>query len=101
MDAQQAIIKALANDARMQILIWLKNPQKHFPKAVAADTLKLGVCCGLIQEKIGLSQSTVSNYLSILERAGLLIATRDKQWTYYKRNGKTIANFIKSLTNDI
>ena len=45
-----------------------------------------GVCVGQIQLKAGLTQSTVSEYLSTLQRVGLIKATRTGQWTYYKRN---------------
>ncbi len=79
------IFKALANKTRMQILTWLKDPQQHFP-AHDKNCENLGICVGLIQQKAGLTQSTISEYLSILQRAGLVTATRIGQWTYYKRN---------------
>lgn len=88
------IFKALANPARRNVLAWLKAPEKHFKGWSPEDREKGGVCCGLIQKKMGLSQSTVSNYLALLERSGLLIATRHKQWTYYQRDER----FIRELT---
>jgi DNA-binding transcriptional ArsR family regulator len=80
------IFKALSNDTRLQILDWLKEPEKHFPSQEGGDSKKIGVCVSHIQEKAGLSQSTVSQYLLMLQRAGLLEANRLGQWTYYKRN---------------
>lgn len=44
----------------------------------------------LHQEGVGLSQSTVSDYLATLQRAGLVEVRRIGQWTYYKRNEATI-----------
>ena len=88
--------KALANETRLNIVKWLKEPIKHFPDWNELDA-ELGVCCGLIQRKAGLSQSTVSSYLAILEKSGLLIATRNKQWTYYKRNESFINQFCQCL----
>ena len=82
---QVEIFKALANKTRIQILTWLKDPAQHFP-AHEKNCENLGVCVGLIQQKSGLTQSTISEYLSILQRAGLISATRMGQWTYYKRN---------------
>jgi len=82
---QIEIFKALSNKTRIQILGWLKEPEKHFPEH-KANCETNGVCVGLIQQKAGLTQSTISEYLSILQRAGLVTATRLGQWTYYKRN---------------
>ncbi len=81
------IFKALSNKSRLQILEWLKEPATHFPEQPAG--FSSGVCVGQIQKKAGLTQSTISEYLSILQRAGLVSATRQGQWTYYKRNEET------------
>jgi len=83
---QVEIFKALSNKTRLQILTWLKNPAENFPEQPNADFENVGVCVGQIQNKAGLSQSTISEYLSILQRADLVCATRVGQWTYYKRN---------------
>jgi DNA-binding transcriptional ArsR family regulator len=83
---QVEIFKALSNKTRLQILGWLKEPATHFPEQPNADFETVGVCVGQIQIKSGLSQSTISEYLSILQRADLISSTRVGQWTYYKRN---------------
>lgn len=84
------IFKALSNKTRLQILKGLKDPKKHFPPQDEGDVNIVGVCVSSIQEGIGLSQSTVSDYLATLQRAGLVEARRIGQWTYYKRNEKAI-----------
>ncbi|WP_223066705.1 ArsR/SmtB family transcription factor [Paenibacillus caui] len=87
------IFKALSNEIRLQMLQWLKEPDVHFPKnsGTSADPeFTDGVCVGKIQDKAGLSQSTTSQYLSLLQRAGLLEAKRVGQWTYYRRNQETL-----------
>jgi len=76
------VFKALSNKTRLLILQWLKNPELHFPEQNA----EIGVCVGEIQKKASLTQSTVSEYLSVLQRAGLIQSTRVGQWTYYKRD---------------
>jgi ArsR family transcriptional regulator len=38
------VVKALANDKRLQILAWLKEPREHFPPQVEGDLVKDGVC---------------------------------------------------------
>jgi DNA-binding transcriptional ArsR family regulator len=52
-----------------------------------------GVCVGDIQKSTGLSQSTTSQYLSILLQSDLLEMKRIGQWTYYRRNEETIKQF--------
>lgn len=90
------VLKALANDKRLKILFWLKEPKKHF-SSQHCDVEKDGVCVGLIEEKIGLSQSTVSQYLMLLQQAGLITTERRGQWTYCKRNEKAIQLLIKKF----
>lgn len=90
------ILKALANEKRLKILQWLKEPSKHFSSPVC-DVEKEGVCVGLIEQKIGLSQSTVSQYLVLLQQAGLITTERKGQWTFCKRNEKTIQALIEAL----
>lgn len=87
---QVEIFKALSNKTRLQILSWLKNPEQNFPDQ-AVNGFDNGVCVGQIQNKAGLTQSTVSEYLSTLQRAGLVKATRLGQWTYYQRNEEAFA----------
>ena len=82
---QVEIFKALSNKSRLQILEWLKDPEASFPEQ-KPNGYEHGVCVGQIQIKAGLTQSTISEYLSVLLRAGFVEATRMGQWTYYKRN---------------
>lgn len=91
--------KALANDRRLQILEWLKDPERHFPPQVDGDLVKDGVCGVLIAEKLGVSQPTVSEHLKVLTQAGLLSSKRIKQWTFYKRDEQSIRG-LKSAIRD-
>lgn len=90
------VLKALSNEKRLNILRWLKDSRKHF-KSLHCDVEKDGVCVGLIEKKVGLSQSTVSQYLLLLQQAGLITTERKGQWTYCKRNEKTIQALIEEL----
>jgi DNA-binding transcriptional ArsR family regulator len=92
------IFKALSNEARLQILDWLKKPEDHFRTQEGADLREVGVCVSQIAEKLNMTQSTASQYLSHLQRTGLINATRIGKWTYYKRDENTIskiADFMK------
>jgi ArsR family transcriptional regulator len=90
-----AIHKALANPVRRQILAWLKEPEAHF--ADQLHPLSLGVCASMIDTRCGLSQSTVSGHLAILQKAGLITVTRLGQWNMFKRNEEVIARFLDQL----
>jgi ArsR family transcriptional regulator len=85
------VIKALANDSRMEILRWLKDPRANFPPQVDGDLVKDGVCGIFIAQKLGVGQPTASEHLRILVQAGLIRAKKIKQWTFYQRDERSIA----------
>jgi DNA-binding transcriptional ArsR family regulator len=91
-------LRALANPVRLQLLSWLRDPERHFPiERAIADPAEVGVCVSQIQAKAGLAQSTVSAYLAELQRAGLVQATRVGKWTHYKRDERRIAELVSVL----
>jgi len=91
------MVKALASDKGLQILAWLKDPVSHFPPQVDGDLVKDGVCGVRIAEKLGVTQPTLSEHLKVLTRAGLIRGKRIKQWTFYKRDEKRIAEVKRAL----
>lgn len=95
------ISKVLSNKTRVNILKWLKEPEVNFPPHKDIDHFDDGVCVGNIQDKTGLSQSTISTYLSLMQNADLIISTRHGKWTYCKRNEEVIAAYIKTLSTDL
>ena len=94
-------LKALANERRLLILEWLKEPEAHFPPQVDGDLVEDGVCGVLVAEKLGLTQPTVSEHLKVLAQAGLVRAKRIKQWTFYKRDEKRIEEVKKAISADV
>jgi ArsR family transcriptional regulator len=91
-------LRALANPVRLQLLSWLREPERHFSlDGAIADPAEAGVCVSHIQAKVGLAQSTVSAYLAELERAGLVRSTRVGKWTHYKRDEQHIAELVATL----
>src|SRR5258708_2057188 len=97
----EAGLKAAANEKRLLILDWLKDPTAHFPPQVDADLVKDGVCGQLITEKLGVSQPTVSEQLRILTEAGFLVGKKIKQWVFYRRDEKSIAAFKAHIRNHL
>jgi ArsR family transcriptional regulator len=94
------VLKALANERRLEVLGWLKTPRKHFPPQVDGDLVKDGVCGLFIAQKLGVSQPTASEHLRILVQAGLVRAKRIKQWTFYKRDEPRINEVKRQFRAD-
>jgi ArsR family transcriptional regulator len=90
-------IRALANDRRLQVLEWLKDPEAHFPPQVDGDRVKDGVCLALIAEKLGVSQPTATEHMKVLSQAGFVRSKRIKQWTFYKRDETRIREIKKEI----
>jgi len=94
----ESIFRALANDRRLQILDWLREPRRHFPPQVDGDLVKDGVCGVFIAEKLGITAPTLSEHMRVLTAAGLVKAKRIKGWTMYKRDEEHIKS-IRRLIN--
>src|SRR5688572_4891872 len=94
-------IRALANERRLQILEWLKDPTAHFPPQVDGDLVEDGVCGVFIAEKLGVSQPTASEHLKILTQSGLLESKRVKQWIFYKRAEATIREVKRAIEETV
>ena len=99
------IFSVLSNKTRLNILLWLKDPQKNFPpQGIHLDKsvdLKGGVCAGSIYEKSGIAQSTISHYLDMLINCGLLLSERHGKWVYFRRNEVLIKNLKEFLDNNL
>lgn len=84
-----AVFKALANPTRLAILRWLKDPASFPPQDQPAE--EVGVCLKHIQARAKVSQSTASQFMAVLQRAGLVSSHRIGYWTHYRRNEDRIA----------
>ena len=94
-------LRALANERRLQILEWLREPRKYFREQVDGDLVEDGVCGLLIAEKLGVSQPTVSEHMRVLTAAKLVRAKRIKQWTMYRRNEAAIAAVKRAIEEKV
>ena len=95
------IIKALANERRLQILDWLKDPLANFPPQVDGDLIEDGVCAVLIADKLGITPATLSEHMRVLTQSGLVRAKKIKQWTFYRRDEQRIAAFKQALSSSL
>ncbi len=89
-------LHAIADPTRRRILLVLKEgdgSKTPAPKHLHASCL----CGGDIEERIHLSQPTISHHMTILTKAGLVEATKHGQWRWYRRNEKAIRQVVKLL----
>lgn len=94
------LVKALANDRRLLILEWLRDPERHFPPQRDGDLVRDGVCSLFIAQKLGVSQPTCGEHLRVLARAGLVHGTKIKQWVFYRRDENRIAEAKEVLSGE-
>jgi ArsR family transcriptional regulator, arsenate/arsenite/antimonite-responsive transcriptional repressor len=73
MQDYMAITKALSDETRVRALVSLADGE---------------LCVCQIIEVLGLSPSTVSKHMSILQQAGLIERRKDGRWHYYRLAGR-------------
>ena len=90
-------LHAIADPTRRRILLVLKEGgganKTPAPKHIHESCL----CGGDIEERIRLSQPTISHHMAILTKAGLVEAAKHGQWRWYRRNEKAIRQIAKML----
>lgn len=100
------VFKALSNQTRLDILKWLKNPEEEIT-SVSGEKVRFmmtergGICVQDLVKKAGLAQSTVSSYLSMMEKCELLVSERHGKWTYYRRNEAGIQSLSQQIKEEL
>ena len=82
LDFQENLFKALSDKSRIRILKMLQKKQ---------------LCVCEITAILKLATSTVSNHLSILTEANLIIGEKDGKWMNYRINNSPSSNLISSI----
>lgn len=95
----EAALKAIGHPLRREILGWLKDPRGNFPEQILSHDL--GVCAGQIGLRAGLSQSTVSVHLALLQKAGMVKCKKVGQWSFFRRDEAAIRVFLKFLKAEL
>jgi ArsR family transcriptional regulator len=88
-------LHAIADPTRRRILHALKPRGPASASALTMGTT--GLCAGDLEERVHLSQPTISHHMSILTKAGLVDAVKQGQWRWYRRNEKALRRLVKSL----
>jgi DNA-binding transcriptional ArsR family regulator len=89
-------LHAISDPTRLRILQALKQRGTSASNAPSAGK-HTGLCAGDIEERVQLSQPTISHHMAILTKAGLVEAVKQGQWRWYKRNDKALRRLVKSL----
>jgi DNA-binding transcriptional ArsR family regulator len=93
------MLHAIADPTRRKILHVLKQRRAGF--SVPAAEKSSGLCAGDIEERVRLSQPTVSHHMAILTKAGLVKAVKQGQWRWYRRNEEALRRLVKSLRTEL
>ena len=87
----QRLLHAIADPTRRKILQTLKI------KNACSLGKETGLCACDIEERIHLSQPTISHHMAILQKAGLVETQKEGHWRWYQRNERAIRQFAKTL----
>lgn len=90
-------LHAIADPTRRRILNVLKERGRETKSGSEKPPHGSCLCGGEIEERVGLSQPTVSHHMNILSKAGLVDVTKQGQWRWYRRNEKAIREVVKNL----
>ena len=85
------ILQAIADPTRRRILQALKE------RGGCSIGKDIGLCASDIEERIHLSQPTISHHMAILKHAGLVHAKKQGQWMWYRRNEKVLGELSRKL----
>jgi DNA-binding transcriptional ArsR family regulator len=93
-------LAAISDPTRRRILAALKPRGVVSPSAPPVAKIT-GLCAGDIEERVRLSQPTISHHMAILTRAGLVEAAKQGQWRWYRRNEKALRLLVKALRAEL
>ena len=86
---------AISDPTRRRILKALREDKDN----VAGK--KTSLCASDIEERVKLSQPTISHHMRILEKAGLIEVKKQGHWRRYRRNEKLIAELMRNLKKQL
>jgi len=93
-------LHAIADPTRRRILAALKQRGSAAAGSTASGKHS-GLCGGDIEERMRLSQPTISHHMAILTKSGLVDAAKQGQWRWYRRNEKALRRLVKSLRTQL
>jgi DNA-binding transcriptional ArsR family regulator len=89
------MLQAVADPTRRHILRALQE------KGACSIGKEEGLCASDIEQRVRLSQPTISHHMSILTKAGLVEANKLGLWMWYRRNEAAIREFTGRLKESL
>jgi DNA-binding transcriptional ArsR family regulator len=84
-------LQAVADPTRRRILRALKE------RGGCSIGKDVGLCASDIEERVHLTQPTISHHMAILKKAGLVDAKKLGQWMWYRRNESAMRALTRTL----
>ena len=89
------ILHAVADPTRRRILHALKE------QGGCSIDKDVGLCASDIEQRIRLTQPTISHHMAILSKAGVVEAKKLGLWVWYRRNEGALREFGRSLRKNL
>lgn len=86
-----AFLHAIGDAKRRQILQLLKD------RGGSKAGKEIGLSASDIEQRVGLSQPTVSHHMGILSRAELVESRKLGQWVWYRRKEPVLRTLLRQL----
>lgn len=90
-------LQAIADPARRRILEALRE---RGGCSIGKDT-DTGLCATDIEQRMQLSQPTISHHMAVLKSAGLVLAQKLGLWTWYRRDETAIRELVRTLRKSL
>jgi DNA-binding transcriptional ArsR family regulator len=93
-NAEQSLnrtLQAISDPTRRRILLALKE------RGGCSLGKDIGLCACDVEQRVHLSQPTISHHMSVLKKVGLVEAKKQGQWVWYCRNEKAIGDLARTL----
>ena len=88
-------LHAIADPTRRRILAALKEKGGN---SLGKDA---GLCAFDIEQRVKLAQSTISHHMGILEKASVVLVSREGHWRWYRRNEKLLSEMMRYLKKQL
>lgn len=89
------ILAAVSDSARRKILALLKE------KGCCSIGKAAGLCACDVEERMKLSQPTISHHMRVLVEAGLVEGEKVGRWMWYRRNEAALKKMLVALKEEL
>ena len=89
------VLQAIADPTRRQILQALKE------RGGCSIGKEIGLCATDVEQRMHLSQPTISHHMAVLKKAGLVEAQKIGLWMWYRRDEAAIRQFSRTLRKSL